>query len=98
MAGWSIASDVILQLNENHDGTGAPLGLKDEQIKPAAQALALSFEFTFIVMLNLSQGYKASLFTAVKMINAKKDTRYKARLIERFNQIIKTDYLTTQMW
>jgi HPt (histidine-containing phosphotransfer) domain-containing protein len=98
MAGWSIAAELVLELKENHDGSGIPLGLKDEKIKPAAQALALSFEFTFIVMENLSQGYKQSLFTAVKTINAKKGTQYKARLIERFNGLIKSEYLTTQMW
>ena len=98
MAGWTIAAEIILQLNENHDGTGTPLGLKDEQIKPAAQVLTLCFEFAFIVMNHLSKGYKQSLFTAVKAINAKKDSQYKARLIERFNGLIKSDYLTTQLW
>jgi len=98
MAGWGTAAETVLQLKENHDGSGAPLGLKDEQILPAAQALALAFEFTSLVIFNVSQGYKNALFTAVKTINAKKDIRYKARLIERFNSIIKTDYLTTQMW
>lgn len=98
MAGWSIAADIILQINENHDGSGAPFGLKDDEIQPAAQALALAFEFSFIVTANLSQGYKNSLFTAVKAINAKKHSKYKERLIERFNQIIKTDYLTSHAW
>ncbi len=98
MAGWKVAAEITLQQNENHDGSGVPFGLKDDEIQPAAQALALAFEFSFIVMENVTQGYKASLFAAVKAINAKKHTRYKERLIERFNQIIKTDYLTSQLW
>lgn len=98
MSGWSEAAEVVLQLKENYAGSGAPLGLEKEQISPAAQALALAFEFTFIVMKQISSGYKKSLFSAVKLINAKKDKRYKARLIERFNQLIKQEYLTNQMW
>lgn len=98
MSSWGIASEVTLQINENHNGSGAPLALADEQIMPAAQALALAIEFSLSVLENQSLGYKASLFAAVKTINAKKETRFKARLIERFNQLIKSDYLNTQMW
>lgn|GEM_PF-3001120 len=98
ISGWGTAADIILQMLENHDGSGVPKGLKGDEILPAAQALGLAVEFTLAVLLNQSQGYKASLFTAVKMINAQKGTRFKDRLIERFNQIIKSEYLTTQMW
>ena len=98
ISGWNIAADVTLQLLENHDGSGLPLGLKDEKILPAAQAVALAAEFTLTVMLNQNQGYKTSLFTAVKAINAKKGTRFKDRLIERFNTVIKSEYLTAQFW
>lgn len=98
MAGWGIASELVLQLKENHDGSGAPLGLKDEQILPAAQVIALSFEFTFLVMNHISESYKSVLFNAVKVINAQKDQRYKGKLIERFNRLIKGEYLTQQMW
>ncbi|TQV81467.1 Hpt domain-containing protein [Aliikangiella coralliicola] len=98
MSGWSVAAELVLQSSERHDGTGLPLGLSNDKILPAAQVIGLAFEFTFIVLQNRQQGYKQSLFTAVKAINAQKDTRFKARLIERFNNLVKSEYLTTQMW
>lgn len=96
--GWSDASELVIKSLENHDGSGLPNGLKEEQIEPAAQVLGLAFEFGYLVVNHFSLGYKQSLFTAVKAINAQKDTRYKARLIERFNALIKTEYLTAQKW
>ncbi len=98
MAGWTTAADVTLQLLESHDGNGMPYGLENEDIMPVAQAISLAFEFTSIVMANKKQGYKQALFTAVKSINAEKEIRYKSRLIERFNTLIKNEYLTGQMW
>ncbi|WP_444997883.1 Hpt domain-containing protein [Aliikangiella sp. IMCC44359] len=98
MAGWSIAAEVTLQVMESFDGSGSPLGLSGNDILPAAQALSLAIEFTYIVLDNQQSGYKQALFSAVKTINAQKDKRYKSRLIERFNQVIKSDYLTVQMW
>lgn len=98
MPGWKIAADVCLQLLESFDGSGSPYGLKDSKIMPASQALALAVEFTLLVLKNKQKGYKQSLFTAVKLINAQKDTRFKGRLIERFNTVIKSEYLTNQMW
>ncbi len=96
--GWDIAAKITLQLKEHHDGTGAPFGIRDDQIEPSSQALALAVEFSLVVMKNISQGYKESLFTAVKIINSKKDSHYKARLIERFNHVIKSDYLNVYRW
>jgi HPt (histidine-containing phosphotransfer) domain-containing protein len=98
MPGWNIAANITLQLKEHHDGTGAPFGVQSDQIEPAAQALALAVEFTLIILNKLGSGYKDSLFSAVKMINGKKDTVYKARLIERFNKVIKADYLNVCRW
>lgn len=98
MAGWSVAADISLQLLESFDGSGMPLGLKNDEIMPASQVISLALEFTQLVMDNKNAGYKQSLFSAVKIINAKKDIRYKSRLIERFNTLIKAEYLTCQMW
>lgn len=98
MAGWSIAADAILMVKEHYGGGGVPYGLSGEQIHPAAQALALAVEFAGAVLQLQHEGYKKSLFNAVKVINAKKNTRYKAKLIERFNQLMKSDYLTQQLW
>ncbi|TQV76534.1 hypothetical protein FLL45_00800 [Aliikangiella marina] len=98
MAGWSTAAEIALQMIEKHDGTGAPLGIEGDKIMPAAQALGLATEFALIVLQSKTKGYKQSLFSAVKLINAQKDSRYKSRLIERFNDVIKSEYLTTQMW
>ncbi len=96
--GWAQASSLVHKSLENHDGSGVPNGLSGEDIEPAAQVLGLAFEFGYQVVNHLSMGYKQSLFTAVKAINAKKDTRYKSRLIERFNSLIKQEYLTAQKW
>ncbi|MET1255140.1 Hpt domain-containing protein [Aliikangiella maris] len=98
MAGWNIAAEVILQMLERHDGKGAPKGLQGEAIMPAAQALGLAVEFALTIIQNQSKGYKLALFAAVKSINGQKELRYKARLIERFNNIIKNEYLTSHMW
>lgn len=98
MQGWKVAADICLQLLENFDGSGSPFGHKDNDIMPASQALALAVEFTLLVLKHKQLGYKKSLFTAVKLINAQKDTRFKDRLIERFNTVIKTEYLSSQMW
>ena len=98
MSGWGVAAELVLQSAEWHDGTGLPQGLSNESILPASQVIGLAFEFSFIVKRNNQLGYKQSLFTAVKAINAQKETRYKARLIERFNNLIKSEYLTNQMW
>ncbi|WP_196140565.1 Hpt domain-containing protein [Aliikangiella sp. G2MR2-5] len=98
MPGWSIASDLILQSLESHDGSGHPNGLAGDEIPPAAQVLGLAFEFGYIILNSESPGYKESLFSAVKVINAKKDSRYKARQVERFNDLIKSEYLTEQRW
>jgi HPt (histidine-containing phosphotransfer) domain-containing protein len=98
MSGWGIAADICMQVLENHDGSGMPLALKDEAIQPAAAVVSLSLVFADLVCANLTQGYKQSLFSAVKQINSLANTRYKQRLIERFNNIIKTDYLNQQMW
>lgn len=98
MSGWGKAGEVTLQLLERYDGGGVPKGLKADEISPAAQAIALAYEFASIVICHSAKGYKAALFTAVKAINAEKNTAYKERLIERFNQVIKSDYLSTVMW
>ncbi len=98
MSGWSQAAEICMQLLEQYNGDGVPLGLRDEDIMPVAQALALAIEFAFLVSENKSQGYKQSLFLAVKKVNALSGSQFKPRLIERFNQIIKQDYLTQKMW
>lgn len=98
MSGWATGSEVTLQMLEKHDGSGVPLGLAGDKIMPAAQALGLATEFALIVLQKKSLGYKQALFSAVKEINAQKGSRYKDRLIERFNDIIKSEYLTNQMW
>ena len=98
MSGWGIAAEIALQMRENHDGSGIPQGLEGDAIKPAAQVLSLAVEFALVALENSQAGYKQSLFTAVKAINAQKNTRFKARLIERFNDVIKQEYLTQQKW
>ncbi|MGX5201263.1 Hpt domain-containing protein [Aliikangiella sp. IMCC44632] len=98
MSGWGVAADVCMQVLEKHDGTGLPLALKDDEIMPAAQAVSLALVFADLVYNNFSSGYKQSLFNAVKQVNSLAHTHFKQRLIERFNNIIKTDYLTHQMW
>lgn len=98
MAGWSEAAELCIQVMENHDGSGEPKSLKGNDIQPAAQVLALSFDFAFQVLAAPEQNYKQSLFTAVKIINSKKETRYKERLIQRFNNLVKSEYLTSKMF
>jgi chemotaxis protein histidine kinase CheA len=98
MAGWSIAAELCLQTTEFHDGSGAPRALKEEDIDPAAQVLSLAYDFAFYVMQSSEQGYKQSLFAAVKQINSQKDTRFKQRLIQRFNNLIKAEYLNNKMF
>jgi len=96
--GWSEASELVIKSLENHDGCGLPNGLSGEEIEPAAQVLGLAFEFGYLVVNHSAAGYKQSLFAAVKTINAQNETRYKSRLIERFNALIKTEYLNSQKW
>ncbi len=98
MPGWSPAAELCIQAMEFHDGSGAPKGLKGSEILPSAQALSLSFDFAFQILAVPGQSYKQALFTAVKGINSKKDTRYKEKLIQRFNQLIKSEYLTQKMF
>lgn len=98
MSGWSAAADLCIQAMEFHDGSGSPKGLKGSEIPPAAQMLSLSFDFAFQIMALPEQNYKQALFAAVKNINSKKDTRYKEKLIQRFNGLIKTEYLTNKMF
>lgn len=98
MPGWSPAAELCIQAMEYHDGSGAPKALKGSDIPPAAQVLTLSFDFAFQILAVPAQSYKQALFSAVKEINSKKDTRYKEKLIQRFNNLIKTEYLTTKMF
>ncbi|MDQ7049033.1 MAG: Hpt domain-containing protein [Enterobacterales bacterium] len=96
MAGWSNASELCIQAMECHDGSGLPNGLAASQILPAAQVVRLAFDFSYNIVKTNGIDYKQRLFSAVKSINAHKDSYYKDRLIQRFNQLIKTDYLTQQ--
>ncbi len=96
MAGWSNASELCIQAMESHDGSGLPNGLVATQILPAAQVVRLAFDFAYNIVKTSGVDYKQRLFSAVKSINAQKDSHYKDRLIQRFNQLIKTDYLTQQ--
>jgi len=98
MAGWSEAAELCLQAMEFHNGNGAPKSLAGADILPAAQVLALSFDFAFQILAAIDQPYKQKLFAAVKNINTKKDTQYKAKLIQRFNQLIKAEYLNEKMF
>lgn len=98
MSGWTSAAELCIQAMENHDGSGEPKSLKDSGILPAAQVLTLSFEFAYHIQNSIDLGYKKSLFAAVKRINAKKNTRYKEKLIVRFNHLIKSEYLTNKMF
>jgi len=98
IAGWSQAAEVIFQVLERHDGQGLPNGLSDKEIQPAAQVLNLAFHFALTALKHLSDGYKVSLFSAVKSINSMRESVYRPRLIERFNQVIKEDYLSNPRW
>ena len=98
MSGWSAAAELCIQAMEFHDGSGSPKGLKGSEIPPAAQVLSLSFDFAFQIQAVPGQSYKQALFAAVKNINSKKDSRYKEKLIQRFNGLIKTEYLTNKMF
>ncbi len=98
MSGWSAAAELCIQAMEFHDGTGVPKGLKGGDIPAAAQVLTLSFDFAFQILAVPGQSYKQALFAAVKNINSKKNSRYKEKLIQRFNHLIKTEYLTTKMF
>ena len=96
--GWTSASELCIQAMEFDDGSGSPKSLKGGDILPAAQVLALSFEFAFHIQNSMELGYKQSLFAAVKSINARKNIRYKEKLIVRFNNLIKSEYLTNKMF
>ncbi len=98
MSGWSAAADLCIQAMEFHDGSGTPKGLKGCEVPPAAQVLSLSFDFACQILIVPGQSYKQALFAAVKNINSKKDTRYKEKLIQRFNHLIKTEYLINKMF
>ncbi len=96
MAGWSKASELCIQAMENHDGSGMPMSLKANEILPAAQVVRLAFDFAFQAVKNSHLDYKQQLFSAVKSINTRKDRIYKDKLIQRFNQLIKSEYLNQQ--
>lgn len=98
MAGWSVAAELCLQTMEYFDGNGTPKALKADEIQPAAQVLALAYDFACHVLRASELNYKQALFTAVKQINSQLNTRFKERLIQRFNAIIKTEYLTSRMF
>lgn len=98
MSGWSLAAELCIQAMENHDGSGTPKSLKGTDILPAAQVLGLSFDFAYQVQAFTEQNYKSVLFAVVKNINSQKETRYKDKLIQRFNGLIKSEYLANQMF
>ncbi len=98
MHGWTAAAKLCIQAMEYHNGKGLPHSLKDTEILAASQVLSLSFEFAFCILARENMPYKKSLFEAVKIINARKDTQYKEKLIQRFNQLVKSEYLTNQMF
>lgn len=98
MSGWSVAADLCLQAFESYDGHGLPQGLKGDQIMPAAQVIGLSFDFALHILSTPELTYKQSLFSAVKALNGYNANRYKERLIIRFNALIKSEYLTQQMF
>jgi len=98
MSGWCSAASLCLQVLENHNGSGIPSATSGDQILPAAQVLGLSCDFAFHVLNAENKEYKQSLFTAVKAINAEKNTRFKDRLVERFTGLIKSEYLSSKMY
>lgn len=98
MSGWGEAAELCIQAMENHDGSGAPKSLQGGDILPASQVVSLSFDFAYQIISHPTLDYKQALFTTVKVINAKKNSRYKDKLIQRFNNVIKTEYLTNQMF
>jgi hypothetical protein len=96
--GWTRASELVFQSNEKTDGSGFPRGLKGDAIYDAAKILHLIDSFISIALEHREQGYKKSLFIAVKSINQLADIEYPQHLINQFNQIIKADYLTQTFW
>lgn len=98
MSGWSSAAELCLQVLENYDGLGKPSAISGDDIHPAAQVLGLSCDFAFYVLNAENKEYKQSLFSGVRAINAVKNTRFKDRLVNRFTQLIKSEYLSSKMY
>lgn len=98
VSGWSRASEIVFQTNEKWSGEGFPRGLQGNQIIEAAKALSLADEFASNALQHQTEGYKKSLFIAVKLINQKADIEYPQELINHFNQVIKQDFLTQKQW
>jgi hypothetical protein len=96
--GWSRASELVFQSNEKTDGSGFPRGLKGDAIYDAAKILHLVDSFISTALEHRDQGYKKSLFIAVKSINQLADIEYPQHLINQFNQIIKSHYLSQSLW
>ncbi len=96
--GWSEASQLIFQTHETLNGTGFPKKLTESEILSAAKIIHLVELFASHVIDNKEDGYKASLFKAVKAVNGLKEIHYKATLIDIFNSIIKSHYLNEVRW
>ncbi len=96
--GWSKASELVFQTNEKTDGSGFPRGLKGVAIYDAAKILHLVDAFISTALEHKDEGYKKSLFIAVRSINQLADIEYPQHLINQFNHIIKSEYLNQSLW
>ncbi|WMS88698.1 HD domain-containing phosphohydrolase [Pleionea litopenaei] len=98
MPGWGRASELVFQSNEKVDGNGFPRRLRGEQVLDGAKILSLVDQFITLALESQEQGYKKSLFFAVKSINQLAEIEYSQSLINAFNQVIKRDYLSQLKW
>ena len=98
MSGWKIAADYVYQSKERVDGQGIPRQLQAQQIEVGAQIVQLTNHFIDTALTNKQEGYKKSLFVAVKRVNQEVNGAYAPDIINTFNQIIRQHYLVNTSW
>ncbi len=98
MSGWQDASEIVFQCQEHYDGNGYPKQLSGDDIRDDAQILQISHQFVEACLSHRHLGYKTSLLAAVKNVNNSAGTVYKADIVNAFNDVVKTHYLSHAHW
>ena len=88
MAGWQMASEIVLQHHEMPDGGGYPRGLKGNQITPGAKILAIVDTFEAVTLKHNQRGDTRSLLRAIAEINAC-DNQFAPEWIASFNTVVR---------
>jgi response regulator RpfG family c-di-GMP phosphodiesterase len=90
---WKVASRIIAEHQEFHDGTGFPNGLKGDEIHPGAEILHMVdiFDANTHEYANL-HGIKRPLVRAILEINNLSGLAFREHWIANFNDVIKEHY------